>query len=278
MIRRGIVARSDLDLNDSGETYDLRMAVWHHSIEGSPYRTDYMNMDVVRSMIGRGFRLGLHGHQHKAQAAPQEIHLPDSEKMAVIGAGSLCAGADDLPVGAHRQYNILEIAEDFCSVRIHVRAMTVADLFSRGWFMELGGANHADLEWEPPRNSVGLVTNTQAARRRTLIEEAEKAINTGDSAHAFSLLKSLELPPESYERQIYLLAAAEAQNWNAIVNITDPPATIEELMQRFQAFIHLDDFIGAVDVLDRFSRQMQLPASLESELRGRVSVQEAMRR
>ena len=40
MIRKDMVARSHLELNDSGEVFDLRMAVWHHSIKGSPYRTD----------------------------------------------------------------------------------------------------------------------------------------------------------------------------------------------------------------------------------------------
>ena len=64
-------------------------------------------------MIGRGFRLGLYGHQHKAQVAPHQVWLPDQERMAVVSAGSLCAGASDLPTGTFRQYNVLEIAEDF---------------------------------------------------------------------------------------------------------------------------------------------------------------------
>ena len=277
-IRRGSVARSDLDLNDSGKTYDLLMAVWHHSIEGPPYCTDYMDVNVVRSMIGRGFRLGLHGHQHKTQAVPQEIRLPDSERMAVIGAGSLCASANDLPVGAHRQYNIVEIAEDFCNVRIHVRAMIVANLFSRGQLMEFGGASYVDLNWERPRNAVGLMTNTQAIRNRALINEAEEAIKTGETERAASILNLLELPAGSYERQLYLSAATENQNWSGIVDVTNPPATIEELVQRFEAFSQLGDFSSAVDSLDRYSHQLRLPGSFESELRARASAQEAMRR
>jgi hypothetical protein len=54
MIRKEVVARSHLELNDSGNVFDLRMAVWHHSVEGPPYRTDYMDVDIVRGMIGRG--------------------------------------------------------------------------------------------------------------------------------------------------------------------------------------------------------------------------------
>ena len=84
-------------MKDSGKVFDLHMAVWHHSIEGPPYRTDYMDVDIVRGMIGRGFRLGLHGHQHKTQVSPHEVCLPDREKMVVVSAGSLCAGTGDLP-------------------------------------------------------------------------------------------------------------------------------------------------------------------------------------
>ena len=162
MIQQGSVARSDLDMNDLGKVYDLRMAVWHHNIEGSPYRTDYMDVDVVRGMIGRGFRLGLHGHQHKAQATAQEIRLPDRERMAIVSAGSLCADVNNLPVGTHRQYNILEIAEDFRSVRIHVRAMTVANLFfsravsgiwrGKSYLSKLGAA--AQCSWNRDQHAV----------------------------------------------------------------------------------------------------------------------------
>ena len=277
MIQQRSVASSDLDLSDSGKIYDLRMAVWHHSIEGSPYQTDYMDIDVVRGMIGRGFRLGLHGHQHKARATPQEICLPDRERMAIIGAGSLCAAASDLPVGTHRQYNIVEIAEDFCSVRVHVRAMTVANVFSRVQLMEFGGASYADLNWEKQYNAVGLATNTQIMRKRKLISNAEEAIKTGNPLQAISTLNSLELSAGSYERQLYLDAATKTKNWSRIVDLTDPPTTIEELVQRFEAFYQLGNFSDAINSLDQYSQQLQFPSSLKSELRERASTQEAIK-
>lgn len=278
MIQQGSIARSDLDLRDSGETHDLRMAVWHHSIEGSPYRTDYMDVNVVRGMIGRGFRLGLHGHQHKAQVTAQEIRLPDKEKMAVVSAGSLCAGASDLPVGTYRQYNIVEIAGDFSSVRTHVRAMAIANLFSPAKLMEFGGVSYVNLTWKPPRNPVGRPINTQSKREYAQIEAAETAAKTGDPARAVEILSSIDLEAHSYERELYLIAANDAQHWSGIVEVTDPPATIGELVQRFEAYCRLDDPGSAIDVLERFSKVLQLPSSLEAELRKRASAQEAMRR
>ena len=279
MIRQGAIARSDLDLTDSGKTYDLRIAVWHHSIEGSPYRTDYMDVDVVRGMIGRGFRLGLHGHQHKAQATAQDIRLPDQERMAVVSAGSLCAGADELPVGTHRQYNILEIDGDFRTVRNHVRSMSVANLFSRAQLVEFGGASFFDLNWTRPRNAVGKLVDVQSARKNSLIDKAEIAVMAGDPGQAVAILKTLDgLAPGSYQRQLILKAALDARDWQGIVDTTDPPATIEELVQRFDAFCRLRDFEGAIGALDRFSRTLGLPESQEAELRSRASMQEAIAR
>ena len=277
MIRKETIARSHLDLDDSGKVFDLRMAVWHHSIDGPPYRTDYMDVDIVRGMIGRGFRLGLYGHQHKTQVTPHEVFLPDRERMAVISAGSLCAGASELPTGVHRQYNVLEFAEDFSRVRVHVRAMIVANLFSRGRFIDFGDASYADLDWAPPRSAVGSVVDTKAQRVRALIDEAELAAKTGKPDKAISILGSLELPSGSYERQLFLIAATDAQDWTAIVKVTDPPATIDELVQRFEAFSRLGDLDGAIDTLDRFSQQLQLPEPMVAEFRRRVSAQEAMK-
>jgi hypothetical protein len=198
--------------------------------------------------------------------------------MAVVSAGSLCAGAAELPTGVHRQYNIIEIAEDFRSVRVHVRAMAVANLFSRGQFMDLGGGSFIDLDWEPPRNLVGAPIDTKAARARMTIEEAESESKSGNPQRAIELLNGLDLPLGSYQRQLFLAAAVEAQDWSAILRVTELPATIEELVRRVEAYNRSGKSAEAIDTLERFSRQLQLPESLEIELRQRIIAQEALTR
>ena len=277
MIREGVIARSDLDLTDSGHVYDLRIAVWHHSIEGSPYRNDYMDVDVVRGMIGRGFRLGLYGHQHKAQATAQSILLPDMERMAVVSAGSLCAGAHALPVGTHRQYNVLEIASDFRRVRVHVRAMTVANLFSRAFLANLGGRSHIDLDWEPPRDAVGHTADTKLIRSHAVISRAEQAVKSGRSSEAVTMLTPLRREPGSYQRQLFLDAARTSRDWQAVVGATATPTTIDELVQRFDALLRLGDIARAATDLHRFSSQLHLPATLKTELLGRAKAEEAIK-
>lgn len=39
----------------SEHNFGLWMAVWHHSVQGAPYRTDYMDVDQVHEMVGLGF-------------------------------------------------------------------------------------------------------------------------------------------------------------------------------------------------------------------------------
>lgn len=278
MVRKEAVGRSHLRLDDTGNLFDLRMAVWHHGIDGPPHRTDYMDVEIVRGMIGRGFRLGLYGHQHRAQIAPHRVWLPGQERMAVVSAGSLCAGAGDLPTGTYRQYNIVEVAGDFAQARVHVRNMAVANLFSRGNISEFGGLSYADVDWEPPRNPVGGLIDNALRRARAAIEEAEEALKSGAAGHAVALLREMELPPGSYERQLFLTAAMEAVDWAAVVAVTDPPRSIEELVQRVEACTNLNDFGGAVASLDNFAGPLELPVALETDLRHRVEAMQGMRR
>ena len=276
-IERGSVAGCDLGLRDGDAVHDLRVAVWHHNIEGSPYRSDYMDVDIVRGMIGRGFGLGLHGHQHKAQAGSQEIRLPSLESMAVISAGSLCAGRRQLPTGTYRQYNVIEIASDLGRVRTHVRAMAVANVFSRASLLEFGGASYMDLLLSAERNAVGQPIDAGSVRKERQIGSAEIEAKSGNPKRALEILDGMELPPGTYERQLYVDAAAEAEDWKAIVRVSNPPTSISELMLRFRALCELEDYQEAGDSLARHARELELPEAMESELRLRLDTMKVMK-
>lgn len=274
-IRKEAVARSHLDLKDTGSVFDLRMAVWHHNIDGPPQRSDYMDLEIVRGMIGRGFRLGLYGHQHRAQATPHQVWLPDRERMAVISAGSLCAGPRDLPTGTYRQYNVLEVMDN--RARVHVRDMGVANLFVPGRLPEFGGRSYANLDWEPPRDALGGTVDIRLRRRRALIEEAELLLKGGDAGRAVASLMDMELPPGSYERQLFLDAAVRAVDWAAVLSVTNPPRSIDELVQRVEACTRTDEFGEALASLHNFSEPLGMPAALETDLRRRVEAMQGMK-
>ena len=275
-IKPDSVARSDLGLRDGGVPHHLRVAVWHHSVEGSPYRTDYMDIDIVRGMIGRGFRLGLHGHQHKAQAGLQEVRLPNLESMAVISAGSLCAGRRQLPTGTHRQYNVVEIASGLGAVRTHVRAMAVSNVFSRANLLEFGGASYLDLPLSPLKNAVGQPIDPKVIRRDSTIRMAEREAKGGRPDRAVQILTDMTLPSGTHERQLFLDAAENSEDWRAVLTATDPPRTIPELVLRFRAQYELADYDGAEETLDRHSGQLGLSSEVEAGLRFRLKAKKAM--
>ena len=108
----------------------VAVAVWHHNIAGEPRKHDYMDQRIVHRLIDFGFTVGLHGHQHYPGAAPFELRLPNLTSMAVVGAGSLAVGDNDLPMGERRQFNVVVIDPDGKSITVHVRGMSAAGVFT----------------------------------------------------------------------------------------------------------------------------------------------------
>jgi len=278
LIPRQAIARSDLDLTQATAAFDLRMAVWHHSIEGPPYRTDYMDIEIVRGMIGRGFRVGLYGHQHKAQAVAHQVYLPDRETMAVVSAGSLCAGSRELPPGVHRQYNVVEVADDYRRARIHVRSMGVANLFVRASLPDFAGQSYADLEWEPAKDPAGRPINPEVLRLQADVDLAERQLKEGNPGGAMRILLPRAKSLTGYPRQLLIDAAFQAGAWGEVIATTDPPRSIAELMNRFEAAMRLRDRSTARDAIDQFADRVGLPIVQADELRRRVTADESLGR
>ncbi len=223
-IAEDAVARAHLALQHT--PYELRVAAWHHSIAGEPSDTDYMSVSVVDRLIGKGFRLGLHGHQHRAAAANRYVHLPEREMMAVVSAGSLCAGARGLPPGVNRQYNLIEIPETLDSARVHVREMAIATNFAPAIRAELGFKSHVDLKWQLPPDSTAR--RGVYERQLTLRAEAANAEHRFEDAERVLLLVSR--PPGSYARRLMVIALKEQQTWERLADELGEPHSIEELV------------------------------------------------
>jgi len=271
-IPREVIARTHLDMIAPGRAFELRMAVWHHSIEGPPYRTDYMDVDLVRGMIGRGYRLGLYGHQHRAQAAPHQVYLPASETMGVVSAGSLCAGANELPTGVHRQYSVVEIADDYRSARVHVRAMLAANLFGRGTLNDQGGKSFAVLQWQPPMDISGRTLNVAVMRTETLLRDAEVALKGGRASESVGLLLPHLATLPAHGRRLFFEAAGSANDWAALVTASATPQTIGELVARVDAQLQLGDSAGALASIEQHGAALELDPATARDLRERVSL------
>ena len=103
----------------------IRIAVWHHSTEGLPARSDYMDPETLQNLIDRGFSLGFHGHQHRPQFLNTRFRYGSDRRITVISAGTLC-GSASFRFG--RAYNLVELDTATRSGRLHLREMLNANL------------------------------------------------------------------------------------------------------------------------------------------------------
>jgi hypothetical protein len=272
-IPRGAVARCNLDLRDMAHSYDLRIAVWHHSLQGPPSHEDYMNVQQVHEMVGLNFQLGMHGHQHVAAASTHYVHLSESQSMAVVSAGSLCAGSRELPRGVNRQYNLVVIEDDLRHARVHVREMVEGEQYSRknsGAFSQ----GHVKVTWTATSDAMGRPIDASEENARRVVLRAEDALHAGDPRKAIELLQGVELTPASHARRIAIQSALKLEDWMQLAETINQPQSIEEAVLLVSAFIRTNDLDRAVTVLDTYT---DIDAATRQELRMQVEARRAMR-
>jgi len=267
------LARAHLQLRDRAGQYDLLMAVWHHNVEGAPYTSDYMDIANVYRMMGRGFRLGLHGHQHRSAISTRYIHLPEQVPMAIVSAGSLCAGQRDLPMGVHRQYNIIELSDDLGSARVHVREMAVATVFGPAQRPEFGGKSYIDLTW-----GSGPVDQTRQAREAAVTARAEKAIGQGRYVEAVADLGNIHPAAHTYPRVLLVRALHEGSLWNDAIDALPHPATADELSLLVKAHVELGQFQPASSLLEGYASEVGLSEPVARDLALWITAQRQLAR
>lgn len=271
-IPQSAVARAHMELHDRAAGYDLLMAVWHHSIEGAPDASDYMDVEVVHALIGKGFRFGLHGHQHRAEASTRYIHLPDQVPMAVVSAGSLCAGARELPTGISRQYNVIEFDDDFTSARVHVREMAVATVFAPAIRPQFGGRSYVDLNLgaDPMKTLASRLSREGAA-----VADAERAIAAGRLEEAAKSLAALRPLPGSYPRSLLVQTINDGGLWEAAGALIGDPANADELAALARAHAETGKYTEALALLDAADR-VGMSKAAAGDLRGWIVAKKEM--
>ena len=272
-IPRSAIGQCAMTLRDSGRSYDLKIAIWHHSIQGPPVNSDYMDVSQVREMIGHGFQLGLHGHQHKAATQTQFVHLDQSRSMAVVGAGSLCAGAREMPRGVNRQYNLIVIENDFIKARVHVREMAEGQQFTR----KLSGAfsdGFVKISWHPPLNVMGGSFDAQAENDRRATIDAETALRDDRPNDALRALHDVNILSTPYARKLMIEALQIQEDWPRLTELLQNPATDEEIVILVSALIESDEFEIAQTRLDGAT---ELDAATHSALQSRLEARKMMR-
>jgi len=117
----------------------LRIAVWHHAVAGPEQMKDTAFLGNLQK---NGVRLALHGDVHEMQL--EQVGYRHVKKIQVVGSGSFGAIAADRPESTPRLYNVLEIARDLKSAKVHTRCQPKPDGPGGGWY-----------EWPDPDGGPG---------------------------------------------------------------------------------------------------------------------------
>lgn len=254
--------------------YELKVAVWHHDTRGVPRRSDYLDPDTIQLMIDKGYRLGLHGHRHKSDVLPFYLHAtPEMHIMAVVGAGSLSAALTNLPHGFNRQYNIIEISDDYTRARVYIREMVVPGVFSPGRMTELGGRSYGDLQWTPaPANTV-VNTGRGGGSDITLVERIEGLISKGQHEDAITQIDTAQERLGHYGRQLLSKALSEAKKWDRLEEHLSCPRNSDELTKLVLASIALKHWTKTEQAISAADKSGRFPALLLKDLRNRLSAE-----
>jgi hypothetical protein len=120
----------------------LRIAVWHHAVTAPDCKMT--DIEFLGSLQRNNVRIALHGDVHEMRR--DLIGYWHERKLHVVGSGSFGARAEDRPESTARLYNVLEIARDLKSARVHTREQPKPDGPWDGWH-----------EWPDPDGGKGRV-------------------------------------------------------------------------------------------------------------------------
>ena len=246
----------------AGSKMTIAVAVWHHSIVGGPRVHDYMDQRLVHRLIDFGFNVGLHGHQHYPGAAPFELRLPNLTSMAVVGAGSLAVGDNELPMGERRQFNIVVIDPDRNSITIHVRGMSPAGVFTGSHRDDFGGNTYTELH---------LPTLDTRARGSTIIQRLDDAMTAvGDKRYEQALALVADIPSchLTEARWIEAEALRGLGRHQRLLELLDPPSNVDEAVEVVSLLLDDGQFDHAAAKLRAF--QSLMTPSLFNDLKATI--------
>jgi small GTP-binding protein len=119
----------------------LRIAVWHHAAAGPEMM---QNVDFLGHLRDAGVKLGLHGDVHELRRELVGYWHP--RPLHIVGAGSFGSPAEGRPESTPRLYNVIELARDLSSARVHTRQQPKPNGTWEGW-----------NAWPPPDGGPGGV-------------------------------------------------------------------------------------------------------------------------
>jgi hypothetical protein len=214
----------------------LLLATWHHNTHGGPMQNDYMDPDILQSMIDCGFSIGFHGHQHRTQLIEEKYQFGTDKRMVLISAGTLCAGPSEFPPGEMRAYNVLELDPANLTATLHQRRMqnqTYGNIIWGSGRFALTNSSYVTFKVQPPP-----VRNNMADDNRAL-GEAETLIRQRNYDAAAVLLKPIAAS-NPLARKMLWECYVELDDRQSMVSEFYPPTSPSEIVHMANALWECD--------------------------------------
>lgn len=265
LIHPTCVARAGQEFRQSCYGGRVLLATYHHSTNGPPLQSDYMDADILQSLIDYGVRLTFHGHQHRLEVVDSRFALGGDERITMISAGTLCGGPFTLPAGQMRGYNIVEVDQLAWETRVFPRRMHNQTFATPVWGPATGpfspdGRISAPLP-QPRQMESNLI--------RQALVQGEQAIGERDYSRAVAVLTRYA-STEPLARRLLLEAATRMDDDQLLISAFFPPVSISEA-------IYVADALWAERELGKLRELLSLPLVAESnepaarELRSKFS-------
>ncbi len=272
-IRPDAISECHMKIQQSAFRGALRVAVWHHNVEGPPASSDYLDPALVRLMIDKGFAIGMHGHQHKSEASPSTLYTSDKYEMAIFSAGSLGAGSKALPQGYNPQYNVLEIDGPQLIATVHVREMIERGIFAPGRLKALSRESHVEVALKPSPTASPPFQGSVAVQLADQIEQLRlqrrysEAIGKID-IHASAL--------GAYGRKLKIETLRDAEDWGSLVVMLTPPQELSDALLLIRAHIERNEAHHAENALAESELKFAISKTASSAFRSRIAALKAL--
>jgi hypothetical protein len=197
--------------------------------------------------------------------------------MAISSAGSLCAGARELPRGTNREYNVVVIDDAYTSARVHVREMTQGNHFGRcgrGVFRVDG---YSEMQWTLPAARAGMAPLDSKKFSAATVLRAEEALLSGNAAGAIELLEAFGVNITGHARNLFIEAARQDSQLVKLIPILQPPQNIGEYVELFGAFLSANMLEDAESLLGSAFKH-GVDAGTQESLKSQLNFKKMMRR
>lgn len=186
--------------------------------------------------------------------------------MALVAVGSLCAGRNELPVGTFRQYNIIEIADNYHEARVHVRKMSISTSFSPSNSLPTESGSYLDIKWTPLKDALGQPIDIDKHSINKILLAAEERYNYHNYNETVNLLLPIKNNLPALGRKLFLESLSKLQKWNEIISYIQKPLTIDECLLVVKSMVEEKEFVTAKEFLSKWASTLNLPDIQKKEI------------